>query len=82
MEASELHIPVMLDRTLELLAPAIGAAVAAGRTPVVVDGTLGMGGHTEAMLAAHPTLVVAGIDRDPDAIRLAGERLAFAGVDA
>ncbi len=79
MDASELHIPVMLDRTLELLAPAIEAAAAAGRTPVVVDGTLGMGGHTEAMLAAHPTLVVAGIDRDPDAIRLAGERLARFG---
>ncbi|WP_072313294.1 16S rRNA (cytosine(1402)-N(4))-methyltransferase RsmH [Agrococcus sp. Marseille-P2731] len=79
MDASALHTPVMLERTLELLAPAIEAAAAAGRTPVVVDGTLGMGGHTEAMLAAHPTLVVAGIDRDPDAIRLAGERLAGFG---
>ncbi|WP_405217414.1 16S rRNA (cytosine(1402)-N(4))-methyltransferase RsmH [Agrococcus sp. Ld7] len=76
MDAAALHTPVMLARTLELLAPAIDAAVAAGRTPVVIDGTLGMGGHTEAMLTAHPTLVVAGIDRDPDAIRLAGERLA------
>lgn len=79
MDASALHTPVMLARTLELLAPAIEAAVAAGRTPVVVDGTLGMGGHTEAMLAAHPTLVVAGIDRDPDAIRLASQRLAHFG---
>lgn len=79
MDASQLHTPVMLERTLELLAPAIEAAAAAGRAPVVVDGTLGMGGHTEAMLAAHPTLVVAGIDRDPDAIRLAGERLARFG---
>ena len=79
MDAADLHTPVMLERTLELLAPAIEAAAAAGRTPVVVDGTLGMGGHTEAMLAAHPTLVVAGIDRDPDAIRLAGARLARFG---
>lgn len=76
MHASALHTPVMLERTLELLAPAIAAAVEAGRTPVVVDGTLGMGGHSEALLAAHPALVVAGIDRDPDAIRLASERLA------
>ncbi|WP_306232754.1 16S rRNA (cytosine(1402)-N(4))-methyltransferase RsmH [Agrococcus beijingensis] len=76
MDASALHTPVMLERTLALLAPAIDAAVTAGRAPVVVDGTLGMGGHTEAMLAAHPTLVVAGIDRDPDAIRLARQRLA------
>ena len=79
MDASALHTPVMLERTLELLAPAIEAAAAAGRTTVVVDGTLGMGGHTEALLAAHPTLVVAGIDRDPDAIRLAGTRLARFG---
>ncbi|SFS17593.1 16S rRNA (cytosine1402-N4)-methyltransferase [Agrococcus baldri] len=79
MDASALHTPVMLERTLALLAPAIEAAAAAGRTPLVIDGTLGMGGHTEAMLAAHPTLVVAGIDRDPDAIRLAGERLARFG---
>ena len=79
MDASALHTPVMLARTLELLAPAIEAASAAGRTPLVVDGTLGMGGHTEAMLDAHPGLVVAGIDRDPDAIRLAGERLARFG---
>ena len=79
MDASALHTPVMLARTLELLSPAVEAAVAAGRTPVVVDGTLGMGGHTEAMLDAHPTLVVAGIDRDPDAIRLAGQRLARFG---
>ena len=79
MDASALHTPVMLQRTLGLLAPAIEAASAERRTPVVVDGTLGMGGHTEAMLAAHPTLVVVGIDRDPDAIRLAGERLARFG---
>ena len=79
MDASALHTPVMLARTLELLAPAIEAAASAGRTPVVVDGTLGMGGHTEALLAAHPRLVVAGIDRDPDAIRLAGARLARFG---
>ncbi|QUW19459.1 16S rRNA (cytosine(1402)-N(4))-methyltransferase RsmH [Agrococcus sp. Marseille-Q4369] len=79
MDASDLHIPVMLERTLELLAPAIARAEAAGRAPLVIDGTLGMGGHTEAMLAAHPSLRVAGIDRDPDAIRLAGERLARFG---
>ncbi|MCR8671801.1 16S rRNA (cytosine(1402)-N(4))-methyltransferase RsmH [Agrococcus sp. HG114] len=79
MDASELHTPVMLERTLELLAPAIERAAAEGRAPLVIDGTLGMGGHTEALLAAHPTLRVAGIDRDPDAIRLAGERLARFG---
>ncbi|MFI5957169.1 16S rRNA (cytosine(1402)-N(4))-methyltransferase RsmH [Cryptosporangium sp. NPDC051539] len=71
---SRIHRPVLLDRCLELLAPAIS-----GPGAVVVDGTLGLGGHTAAMLAAHPSLTVVGIDRDPDALRRAAERL---GADA
>ena len=43
------HVPVMLDRVLALLAPAL-----ADRPSVVVDATLGLGGHAEALLAAHP----------------------------
>src|SRR5690606_34239532 len=69
------HVPVMLDRVLELLEPAI-AASASGPDPVVVDANLGLGGHTEALLAAHPTLHVIGIDRDPFAIEHATRRLA------
>jgi 16S rRNA (cytosine1402-N4)-methyltransferase len=65
------HVPVLLERVLELLAPALEAPGA-----VVVDGTLGMGGHAEALLAAHPGLTLVGLDRDPQALRLAGERLA------
>jgi 16S rRNA (cytosine1402-N4)-methyltransferase len=65
------HVPVLLERVLELLAPALDAPGA-----VVVDGTLGMGGHAEALLAAHPGLTLVGLDRDPQALRLAGERLA------
>ncbi|WP_022880632.1 16S rRNA (cytosine(1402)-N(4))-methyltransferase RsmH [Gryllotalpicola ginsengisoli] len=71
MNASELHIPVMLERCLELLAPAIGRPGA-----VVVDGTLGLGGHAEAMLERFPELTLVGLDRDAEALRLAGERLA------
>lgn len=71
MEAADLHTPVLLDRCLELLEPAISAPGA-----TVIDATLGMGGHSEAMLTRFPDLHVIGIDRDPDAIRLAGERLA------
>ncbi|MFC4244812.1 16S rRNA (cytosine(1402)-N(4))-methyltransferase RsmH [Gryllotalpicola reticulitermitis] len=70
MDAAELHIPVMLERCLELLAPAIGRPGA-----VVVDGTLGLGGHAEAMLERFPGLTLVGLDRDPEALRLAGERL-------
>jgi 16S rRNA (cytosine1402-N4)-methyltransferase len=68
--ASDRHVPVLLDRALELLDPALS-----GRPAVVVDATLGMGGHAEALLAAHPRLTLVGLDRDPDALRLAGERL-------
>jgi 16S rRNA (cytosine1402-N4)-methyltransferase len=64
------HIPVMLERVLELLAPALR-----GPRPVVVDANLGLGGHTEALLAAHPSLHVVGIDRDPFAIEHSTRRL-------
>ncbi|ASO19440.1 16S rRNA (cytosine1402-N4)-methyltransferase [Actinoalloteichus hoggarensis] len=68
------HVPVLLDRTWELLRPAL-----TGDRPVLVDATLGLGGHTEAFLTACPKLTVVGIDRDPHALRLAGERLAGFG---
>ncbi|MBL3687257.1 16S rRNA (cytosine(1402)-N(4))-methyltransferase RsmH [Leucobacter zeae] len=70
-DPSELHVPVLLDRCLDLLAP-----VAARPGAVVVDATLGMGGHSAAMLAAHPGLTVIGLDRDTEALALAGTRLA------
>ncbi|MFF0574179.1 16S rRNA (cytosine(1402)-N(4))-methyltransferase RsmH [Streptosporangium saharense] len=65
------HVPVMLDRVLELLAPALS-----GPAPVVVDANLGLGGHAEALLAAHPALHLVGIDRDPTAIERSTARLA------
>ena len=71
---AERHVPVLLERCLELLAPA-----AAHEGAVVVDGTLGLGGHSEALLRACPTARVIGIDRDTEALRLATERLSFAG---
>ncbi|WP_062211576.1 16S rRNA (cytosine(1402)-N(4))-methyltransferase RsmH [Streptomyces sp. NBRC 109706] len=68
------HSPVMLHRCLELLGPALGAPGA-----VVVDCTLGLGGHSEALLESHPDVRLIGLDRDPQALRLAGERLARFG---
>ena len=68
------HGPVLLDRVLELLAPSV-EDVAGSRTPVVVDTTLGLGGHTEAILTRFPEARVVGIDRDTEALERAGRRL-------
>ena len=68
---SDRHVPVLRDRVLELLAPALAAEGA-----VYVDGTLGMGGHAEGVLQAFPHARLIGIDRDPQALALAGQRLA------
>ncbi|MHC2186100.1 16S rRNA (cytosine1402-N4)-methyltransferase [Rathayibacter agropyri] len=65
------HLPVLLERCVELLAPALGREGA-----VVVDATLGMGGHSLALLERFPGLHLVGLDRDPEALQLAGERLA------
>ncbi len=80
--AAPSHAPVLLDRCVELLAPALAADGS-----VMVDCTLGLGGHSEAVLERIPTARVVGIDRDPQALRMAGERLArfgdrFRGVHA
>lgn len=69
--AEQRHVPVLLERCLAVLAPVCEAA-----EPVVVDATLGMGGHTEAVLRRFPRVTVVGIDRDPQALELAGARLA------
>jgi 16S rRNA (cytosine1402-N4)-methyltransferase len=68
-------VPVLLDRVVALLTPALTAPGA-----VVVDCTVGMGGHAEALLHAAPECRLVGLDRDPEALRRSGERLApYAG---
>ncbi|HEX2298637.1 MAG TPA: 16S rRNA (cytosine(1402)-N(4))-methyltransferase RsmH, partial [Pseudonocardiaceae bacterium] len=64
------HIPVLLNRCLDLLEPAL-----AGRPAVAVDATLGLAGHAAALLAAHPELILVGLDRDQQALELAAARL-------
>jgi 16S rRNA (cytosine1402-N4)-methyltransferase len=54
----------------------LSPAISASTNPVVVDATLGLGGHTEALLQKFPHLTVIGIDRDLDAIAKATTRLA------
>jgi 16S rRNA (cytosine1402-N4)-methyltransferase len=65
------HVPVLRDRIVELLAPALREPGA-----LVVDGTLGLGGHAEALLRACPEARLLGLDRDPDALAIATARLA------
>ena len=66
------HISVMRDTCVDLLTPAINKS----ENPVVVDATLGLGGHSEALLESNSNLVLIGIDRDLDAIVKAKNRLA------
>ena len=68
------HTPVMVAEVVELF-----SAVPSG---VVVDATVGGGGHAEAILGAHPGLSVLGLDRDSDAIGTARARLAPFGARA
>jgi 16S rRNA (cytosine1402-N4)-methyltransferase len=65
------HVPVLLDRVVALLAPALDHEGA-----VLVDATLGLGGHSEAVLARFDLARVVGIDRDPAALAQARDRLA------
>ena len=68
---NERHVPVLLEQAVELLAPERGG--------VFVDCTLGLGGHARAILTRGPQARLLGIDRDPRALALAGERLADYG---
>ena len=64
------HIPVLLDEVVSLFEPAL-----AKTDSVLVDATLGLGGHAEALLTAHPTLKLIGIDQDANALQVAEARL-------
>ncbi|MCW2688435.1 MAG: mraW [Mycobacterium sp.] len=69
------HIPVLLGRCVELLAPALTRQNPDGTGAVLVDATLGAGGHAERFLTELPGLRLIGLDRDPNAQRIAGGRL-------
>ena len=73
------HVPVLLERCIGLLEPAILAGIEKRGIAVVIDATLGMGGHSEALLERFPQLHLVGLDRDTQALALAGARLARFG---
>src|SRR5262245_43515178 len=68
------HEPVLLDRVLALFAPAL-----AQRPAVLVDATVGLGGHADALLSAHPAPTLLGLDPDPKALAASTARLARHG---
>jgi 16S rRNA (cytosine1402-N4)-methyltransferase len=70
------HVPVLLERCVELLTPALTRHSPDGSGALLIDATLGAGGHTERFLAELPGLKVIGLDRDPSALDIAGGRLA------
>jgi len=72
--AQDRHVPVLLDRVVELLGPALQEPGA-----VLVDATVGMGGHSESILEQCPGVRVVGVDRDHEALSLAEDRLARFG---
>ncbi len=70
LDPATVHLPVMLDRCVELLSVSLNKPES-----IYVDGTLGMGGHAEAVLQANPNATLVGIDRDQQALDLATQRL-------
>src|SRR3954454_18397040 len=68
------HVPVLLDRVVALVAPALRHADR--ERTLLVDATLGLGGHAEAVLEGCPQAHVIGIDRDTHALARSRERLA------
>src|ERR1700685_4092756 len=70
------HVPVALQRCIDLLTPAIEYSLNNHPKTYVIDATLGLGGHTRALLAKFPSVTVIGIDRDQSAIAIARENVA------
>ena len=69
------HVPVALERCVELLAPALTAHAPDGSGAVLVDATLGAAGHATQFLRSFPGLRLIGLDRDPEALTIAASRL-------
>ena len=69
------HVPVLVERCLQILTPALTRRAADGSGAILLDATVGAGGHADSFLQALPGLRLIGLDRDPDALAIAGRRL-------
>lgn len=65
------HTPVMVSEVIDYLLH--------DHPGFILDGTVGAGGHAEELLSRHSGVRLIGVDRDPTALRLAGDRLARFG---
>lgn len=70
------HVPVLAQRCVDLLTPALTRHRPDGAGAVLVDATLGAGGHAQRFLTELPGLRLIGLDRDPSALHIARDRLA------
>ncbi len=70
------HVPVLLDRCVALLTPALTRHGSDGSGAVLLDATVGAGGHAERLLTSLPGLQVIGLDRDASALAISADRLA------
>ncbi len=70
------HVPVLLERCVELITPALTRHHHDGSGATLLDATLGAGGHAERFLTDLPGLRLIGLDRDPSALDIARARLA------
>ncbi|MDR1965310.1 MAG: 16S rRNA (cytosine(1402)-N(4))-methyltransferase, partial [Synergistaceae bacterium] len=70
----ENHVPVLLSEVIGIF----GECVAGGE-PLIVDATLGGGGHSDGLLGKFQNLMVVGFDRDGTAREIAGEKLSKYG---
>ncbi|WP_243659230.1 16S rRNA (cytosine(1402)-N(4))-methyltransferase RsmH [Tamaricihabitans halophyticus] len=73
------HVPVLVDRILALFAPALTASAEDAAGATLVDATVGLGGHADALLTAHPALRLIALDRDAEALEFSRHRLAKYG---
>ena len=71
------HVPVLRERVTELLAPALCNTTT--NPPIILDATLGAGGHSEYFLTTFPQVNIIGLDRDTTALAQAATRLADFG---
>ena len=86
VDYNAIHKPVLLRQCVDLITPALTPPAGSAHhgtltnSSTVVDCTLGLAGHAEAILEAAPQAHLIGIDRDSEALALAGRRLHEAGV--